>query len=480
MLAWLAADATGTDRWIQFSDTVGMPLTDIIAKGLPVLCVETIDGEEPTCDYVSAPPGCMGMTITNATKVPGRLVIYRQLQGTDSLIYDSGDYENNVSGMTIKIRGNTSAYADKKPYKIKLQHKCDLLMRGDDNKYKDKDWLLLKDPYLLTLAGFTISQMLGMTWTPAHAYVNVVINGEYRGVYLLCESVKRNPDCRIDVDKATGYIFECDPYWWNEDVYVSSITSPSYNFTFKYPDSDDVLPEQQDYLQRVVAAYERSLSASDYPDLIDVPSWARWCLAHDVCGTKDSGGANRYYSKRDSTDSSRVEMPVLWDFDMAERTSSDWSWCHTEHFAKLFSNANRAFVDEYVWQWRRVRGSLEDDMYSAMTDFRRSDQGKALESSYDLEAMRWGGYSPSLLSQVYVHIRWCASRRAWLDDAIDALNPVGDVNVDGKVEIQDVTLLIDMLLGSGGPVYHAADVNGDGTASIADVSMLIDLLLSQG
>ncbi len=163
MLAWLAADATGTDRWIQFSDTVGMPLTDIIAKGLPVLCVETIDGEEPTCDYVSAPPGCMGMTITNATKVPGRLVIYRQLQGTDSLIYDSGDYENNVSGMTIKIRGNTSAYADKKPYKIKLQRKCDLLMRGDDNKYKDKDWLLLKDPYLLTLAGFTISQMLGMT-----------------------------------------------------------------------------------------------------------------------------------------------------------------------------------------------------------------------------------------------------------------------------------------------------------------------------
>lgn len=81
-----------------------MPLTDIIAKGLPTLVFETIDQEEPTCEYVYPPAGsgCMGASIRNATKVPGRLRIYKRYYATDSLIYDSGEYEESSSGMTIK------------------------------------------------------------------------------------------------------------------------------------------------------------------------------------------------------------------------------------------------------------------------------------------------------------------------------------------------------------------------------------------
>ena len=124
---------------VTVGDTTVMALTDMISIGLPVLCFETVDGELPTCDYVSAPAGCMGAAITNATKVPGRLVIYQRLDGIDSIMYDSGVYEKDVSGMTIRLRGNTSAYDVKKPYKIKLQKKSDLLFRGDDATFKDKD-----------------------------------------------------------------------------------------------------------------------------------------------------------------------------------------------------------------------------------------------------------------------------------------------------------------------------------------------------
>ena len=46
--------------------------------------------------------------------------------------------------MTIKIRGNSTPYFDKKPYKIKLQKKGDMLCRGD-SKFNDKNWLLIKD-----------------------------------------------------------------------------------------------------------------------------------------------------------------------------------------------------------------------------------------------------------------------------------------------------------------------------------------------
>ena len=147
-----------TSSMVAVGDSM-MVLSDIISKGLPVLYIQTVDSEEPTCDYVSAPAGCMGKTIANATKVPGRMVIYQHIDESDSVLYDSGDYEKDVSGMTIRIRGNSSAYGTKKPYKIKLQKKKDLLFRGDEATYKDKDWLLLKYDYLLAMAGFKVNSM---------------------------------------------------------------------------------------------------------------------------------------------------------------------------------------------------------------------------------------------------------------------------------------------------------------------------------
>ena len=462
---------------VVLNDTVVITLGDIIAMGLPTMCFSTVDEEEPTCDYVSAPPGCMGKTTTNATKVPGRLVIYQLIDGGNSIVYDSGDYEKDVSGMTIRIRGNTSAYGDKKPYKIKLQKKHDLLFRGNDSIYKDKDWVLIEDGYMLAVVGFKINEMLGLPWTPGHRYVNVILNGKYRGVYLLCESVKRNPKCRLNVDKDTGYIFECDPYWWNEDVYVNSITSPSYNFTFKYPDSDDILPEQLEYIQSVVTAYEQSLTKDYYPDLIDVESFAAWCLGHDIAGTKDAGGANRFYTKYDNTDTSKIFMPLMWDFDLGSRTNNAWSKCHTVHFAKLFNNANRTFVDEYVGLWRSFGGSFYSDIKAFLNEYYVSPEGRAMEASFQMEGMA-NGWEFSLDSVVYDLKNWYKKRATWLTNKISALNPKGDVDIDGKVMISDVTALIDMLL-TGERVYrHAADVNDDGQVDIADVSALIDMLLS--
>ena len=466
-----------TSSMVAVGDSM-MILSDIISKGLPVLYIQTIDGEEPTCDYVSAPAGCMGKTITNATKVPGRMIIYQHIDEIDSVLYDSGDYEKDVSGMTIKIRGNTSAYATKKPYKIKLQKKQDLLFRGDEATFKDKDWVLLKYDYLLARAGFKVNELLGLPWTPQLKFVSVVLNDRYKGLYMLCESVKRNPDCRINVDKTTGYIFECDPYWWNEDVYVNSLTAPSYNFTFKYPDSDEILPEQLEYIQTVVTDYENSLNGPDYTDKIDVTTFAAWCLGHDIEGTQDAGGANRYYSKYDSTDTSKIQMPLLWDFDMAERTSGAWSLSHIRHFSSLFDNENRTFVDEYVGLWRKMKKTFFSTMNQFLTSCYTSSDGRALNASLELEGLA-GGYTPtSLQEHATGRIIWYNSRYRWLNKQVDALNPIGDTNIDGTVTISDVTYLIDVLLGGGRVYRYACDVNGDGEINVQDVTYLIDMILS--
>lgn len=471
-----AVEAGTSDVMITVNSTVSMSLSEFIELGLPLLYFETIDHEEPTCDYVSCPPGCMGKSIANATKVPGRLIMYKRIGGVDSVLYDSGDYEKDVSGMTIKLRGNTSAYDAKKPYKIKLQKKFDLLMGGNDAVYKDKEWLLLKDDYFTTIAGFKISEMVGMIWVPRCHFVNVVINGTYRGCYLLCESVKRNPDCRLNVDKDCGFIFECDPYWWNEEVYVYAERNPSYNYTFKYPDAEDITEEQLAYMQDLVNVYEASLKKSYYPDLIDVRSFAAWCLVHDITGTQDSGGSNRYYTKYDTTAATKIVMPLAWDFDMAEHVSSTWSKSHTSHMTTLFNNANRTFVGEFVDIWYGIRRTMVQEISNYMTQFGQSEEGLGVDASFPINKLVYGS-NLTVSRNVSSRKTWYNSRFTWLDNAIMSLITRGDVNLDGGIDISDLIAVIDMILTGEGKYRCPADMDNSGNIDIADVSLLIDKLL---
>lgn len=470
------SSASTTDVMIVLNDSVQKSLSDIISYKLPVLYVETQDGVEPTCEVVKAPAGCIGATI-NAEKVPGHLILYQLIGGRDSVLYDSGDYEKDVSGMTIRIRGNTSAREEKKPYKIKLQKKFDLLMRGVDSVYKDKDWLLLRDDHLFTSNAFWINQYVGMPWVPGHHFVNVIINGRYRGVYLLCESVKRNPDCRLNVNKQWGFVFECDAYWWNEDVYVySKYQQPKYNYTFKYPDEDDITEEQLAYAQRMVNDFETIIRTEDYPDMIDVSSFAGWALVHDIAGTKDGGGANRFYTKYDTTAESKIYMPLAWDFDLAERSENIWSRPHTVYMAELFNNPNKAFVSEFVRKWCSIRETFLQDIRAFMYGKLHTEDGLALNASYELDNAVWNA-THDLGVKVAWRYYWFSERYDWLDSHILALRVPNDVNLDGVVDISDVAVLISAVLGKGSVYTVVADLNKDTNIDVADVTLLINTIL---
>lgn len=153
---------------------------------------------------------------------------------------------------------------------------------------------------------------MGLQWTPQGEYVNVIVNREYFGFYFLSESVERNDKCRINVDKKTGFIFEFDTYWWNEKLYVQSpiLTTKSQNYTFKYPDSDDITDEQLEYFTQMIYQVENSLLNGTYPEYLDVESFAAWMLAHDLLGNWDSGGSNMYLTKYDNTFQSKVGIVV--------------------------------------------------------------------------------------------------------------------------------------------------------------------------
>lgn len=395
--------------------------------GLKVIHIETENNEEPECEFAEAPEGCMGMTSINAKKVKCR--IYITLKG--DTLYDSEMFEKNQSGATIKINGNTSAYfaiPGNYPYKIKLQKKADLLNRNNE-RFDDKEWRLINDGYTLnTIIGLKISELLQFSWTPAYTPCNVFINGDYRGCYLLIESVKRNKDCRINVDKTSGYIVERDPYWWKENRFFTTnyfASSKGYRWTWKYPDEDDVLPEQEDYITQFINDTEQSILNGTYSNYIDIKSFAKWILAHDILGSKDSGGTNLYVAKYDDTPNSLLEMPVLWDFDSNFRMEpGEFSKCHNNagdfYFYNLFNNTNNSFTSKYKELWLQIKPTLLSTITQYILSITDSEYGRALESSRMLHYNRWG-YTP------YETIGELAQEAInWFNNHLDKL----DVNIN--------------------------------------------------
>ena len=395
--------------------------------GLPVLRIETVNGEIPTCDYVEHPPYGMGTTITNMTKVPGRLTISKSGQ----VVYDSGDYIEKESGITIRIRGNTSAYTDKKPYKIKLQKKADLLQRGEDSIYKDKNWILLKDEALYNKIGFKVNELMEMQWTPAYEYVNVVLNGEYMGLYMLVESVKRNTDCRLNVDK-TGFVFEFDPYWWNTDLYVKSweFYPPNLmNYTFKYPDPEEISEEQLDYFIGMTDRLEKSVVNGSYGKYIDTKSFASWLLAQDILGNWDGGGSNYFLTKYDNTDRSKVMMGCLWDFSGIMFMKDRWSNNHSGWFYYIYLMKDESFISEYKKRWYEISPILFEAMQNWLNNYATSQEAADLNKSLELDRIRWSANHDDIYESIDYAIDWFISRKTWLTDAIDGMSGIHDVKI---------------------------------------------------
>lgn len=387
---------------------------------IPTVEVTTVNGEPLVCDYVRPPEGCMGLSIKNANKLGARMTIRQNGQ----TLYDSGDYEEDMSGTTIRIRGNTSAWRDKKGYKINLQEPADLLFRGYEKMYRDKEWLLINDERgaLNTLIGHKVNELIGMPWAPRFKFVNLVLNGEPQGLYLLIESVKRNKRCRVDVSK-TGYIVEYDPYWWNEDVWVETPATKSSDakYTFKYPDSKEIQPGSIDYIRDYIGGFDEGLLIwNHYKEYIDTLSFASWLLAHDILGNYDAHGSNIYMTKFDDTPASKLKMGPLWDFDAIMQTPGKWSNSHRlSYFVRLMSNGtDRSFANAYRQRWEEVKDTLFVALRNYLEAFANSEEGEALDRAIAADNQLWNRSTPTLRQSTDQALAWFEERRLWLDAAI--------------------------------------------------------------
>lgn len=318
-------------------------------------------------------------------------------------------------GAKIKIRGNTSAYNDKKSYKIKFTNKVDLIQDG--SVCKSKEWILLRTyGSLKTAIGFETNRMLGMRYTPQYQYVNLVINNNYRGLYILTESLEKNKG-KVDISE-DGYIIEADAYYWNEEhFFKTNLLDEHFGYTFKYPSSKKIDDDCVNYIKDYMLKFESSIPVGNYDKYIDVDSWALWLLVHDILGSKDAGGANIYLSKQDRSDSTKLQMPTTWDFDAIFMSDSCWASVHDNwfYFHLLYNSVNPSFKKNYCDTYKRLSSDFFHKMDVFLTSIESSRMGMALDNSRQLDSKRWD-YQYKPIKEEITEIRlWFSERRKWMD-----------------------------------------------------------------
>ena len=300
---------------------------------------------------VSALVVFMSLTMLNANAQTGTLpVMYIETQNhqpiTSKTVYIPGTYflvdnqnpDFNIgsaeSPMSLEIRGrgHSSWRGVKKPYKIKLAEKTPLLGMN-----KNKHWALLRF-YEPTVAGMQLGNIIGMDWTPSTRPVEVVLNGDYLGLYLLTETnrIDKNrlnmyeqPNWNEDENTIPyGWLVEVDNYY--ETNQISIRENDSWNLRLTYHSPDSLSTAQRQWLvgefQDINAAiYDKDKNNSTWEQMIDVDAMARYFIIQEVLDNSD-GFHGSFYLHKDRKDDARWIAGPLWDLSCNQREKTDYTF----------------------------------------------------------------------------------------------------------------------------------------------------------
>ncbi len=382
---------------------------------IPILQIETDGYDDPT--YAAAVPSesnVLGATITGNEYISAKII--------------ASGFENTskIQAGKIKVRGNTSSMnSDKKAYKIKFDRACKLI----SEETALKEWVLLNNgDNLKTYVGCLVGETLGIEWQPRVRFVNLILNGDWKGIYCLIPAVDR--ESTKGLVSESGYIFESDAYWWaTDDCYFrTEAQTPSIAYTFKYPNISDEDDERLAYIYEYMQRTENAIvfDETDYKELIDESSWINYILARDIIANRDGAGTNTfYYMKSDSPENdveSKLKMGPLWDMDRAFELTDIWSDCRTAittYFSYLFEKED--FEKAYIKKWEQVSPTIYNGIETSLEELSVQD-GEDLDRSLYLDAVRWSKPYISYETQKEEMLDWILEHLAWMNVELQAPN----------------------------------------------------------
>ena len=231
--------------------------------------------------------------------------------------------------MEIKGRGNYSWTGfDKKPYRIKLADKQPLL-----GMKKSKHFALLahaddsndRKGFMRNAVGFELSRMIGMTYTPDARPLEVVLNGDYIGLYFLTEHIRvdkdrvnivEQEDEETDNEKITGgWLVEIDNY--DDDPHITIKEGGKTTMWITYKTPEVLSPQQEQYLTEQMKLIDNLVYGDKNSDelwnYLDMDALAKFYIVQELTDNYESFHGSCYLHKELGENEKWYFGPV-WDF----------------------------------------------------------------------------------------------------------------------------------------------------------------------
>ena len=270
---------------------------------------------------------------------------FTMVDGTDTL---------RLENTQIRGRGNSSWWnSEKKPYRVKFDKKQHLL--GEDFA-NAKNWTLLANhgdkTMIRNALTYQLGRFIGMKFCPAAKFVDLYLNGKYRGTYQISDQVQVHKK-RVEVDEDNGWLLEVVNEYSKEEPLITS-TRYSIMYNIKNPDDDLLTVDKRIAIGQWITAFEAAVASNDYQDpmkgyraYIDETDFINWYVGAELTGNIDALYSIYMYKEADEQ---KMHFGPLWDLDLGYDNSSEKSLLHNmEAFLGLW---NRPFekILQRLWQ----------------------------------------------------------------------------------------------------------------------------------
>ena len=389
------------------------------------------------------------------------------------IVFNGPGVRNNVGGplnhyngkIGIEIRGQSSQMFPMKSYSIELR---DALGNSQEKSLfglpKESDWVLYA-PYtdktlMRNFLAYTISNEMGH-WAAHCRFAEVIINGDYKGIYVFMEKIKRGSG-RVNITKMAttditgdavtgGYIFSLDKEpdgWFSSYPVPHSVTNVFRQFSYVYPKLASIVPQQKVYLKNYVDSFERSLDATDFQDPVngirkfaDMPSFIDYFLVNEVSRNVDGYRLSSFFNKDRESKNRKIFAGPVWDYDLAFRNANYCSGSDLQGWAYQFNTVcpvdgaglipfwwekfmtDTAFKASLRCRWKQLRQTtLSDQHVNFLIDSINTLVGEAQVRHFQrwpvLGQYIWPNPAPiptTYSGEISALKAWTSARMNWID-----------------------------------------------------------------
>ena len=345
------------------------------------------------------------------------------LEGTLA-VNGRGGYEDYTGKTEVKGRGNSTWGYPKKPYRLKLNKKAEICGLG-----KAKNYVLLAnhlDPTLmLNSVAFKIGRLLELPFTNHAIPVDVVLNGIYKGSYLLTEQIEVKEN-RVDLDENNSVMWELDSYWDDEPKFKST----AFNLPVMVKDPD-LTTEQFEYWKKDFNAFttqfaKEPLEGNSYVDMIDIESVAKFLITFNLVHNMEINHPKSVFLYKEGN--GKYVMGPIWDFDWAydyEGTSNHFGRYNTPLFSSSMNGVGTAFFQRFLQDsrvkaiYKRTWQDFKNNKLDALLQY-VDDYAVMLKPSVERNSELWEN-TRSFDTKVKELKTWLRNRADYIDSEVSKL-----------------------------------------------------------